>query len=132
MSKNKIAIVAGLMAVLWLAISGCYKTTTIVKNPGSDITTVMSFSKDIIPIFNKSCALSGCHVPGAKTPDLSQANAFNSLKNGNYFKAKDPDNSELILWLTGKKTPVMPLGNGPDQAINAKIYAWINQGAQNN
>jgi len=54
------------------------------------------------------------------------------LKNGSYVKANDPDNSVIILWLTGKKSPVMPLGNGPDQAINAKIYAWINQGAQNN
>jgi hypothetical protein len=132
MSKNKIAIVLGVMTILALAISGCYKTTTIVKNPGADITTVMSFSKDINPIFTNSCALAGCHVPGAKTPDLSAANAYASLKNGNYIKAKDPDNSELILWLTGKKSPVMPLGKGPDQAINAKIYAWINQGAQNN
>jgi hypothetical protein len=35
-------------------------------------------------------------------------------------------------WLTGKKSPVMPLGNGPDATINGKVYAWINQGAKNN
>jgi hypothetical protein len=27
---------------------------------------------------------------------------------------------------------VMPLGAGPDETINAKIYAWIKQGAKNN
>ena len=132
MLTKKTAILSGGVALMLLIFSGCYKTTTIVKNPGADITTVMSFSKDIIPIFTNSCALAGCHVPGAKTPDLTAANAYNSLKNGSYVKANDPDNSVIILWLTGKKSPVMPLGNGPDQAINAKIYAWINQGAQNN
>jgi hypothetical protein len=37
-----------------------------------------------------------------------------------------------MLWLNGKKSPAMPLGAGPDETINAKIYAWIKQGAQNN
>jgi hypothetical protein len=132
MLKKKIAILSGLITMLMLAVSGCYKTITIVKNPGSDITTEMSFATDIIPIFEKSCALSGCHSSGGKVPDLSSANAFNSLINGSYIKANDPDNSELMLWLTGKKPAVMPLGAGPNQEINAKIYAWIKQGAKNN
>ena len=114
------------------AISGCYKTTTIVKNPGSDITTEMSFANDITPIFTNSCALSGCHVAGGKVPNLSTPNAYKSLTDGSYIKANDPDNSVLILWLTGKKSPVMPLGNGPNEQINAKVYAWIKQGAKNN
>lgn len=132
MLNKKIAILSGLITILILAVSGCYKTITIVKNPGSDITTEMSFANDIIPIFEKSCALSGCHSSGGKAPDLSSANAFNSLINGSYIKANDPDNSELMLWLTGKKPAVMPLGSGPNQEINAKIYAWIKQGAKNN
>ena len=35
-------------------------------------------------------------------------------------------------WLTGKLTPVMPLGSGPNPEINAKVYSWIFQGALNN
>lgn len=132
MPKIRIAILSGLTAIVMLAISGCYKTTTIVKNPGADITETQSFANDIVPIFTNSCALSGCHVAGGKVPDLSAANAFKALADGSYIKATDPDNSVLMFWLTGKKSPVMPLGAGPDETINAKIYAWINQGAKNN
>jgi hypothetical protein len=132
MINKKIAILSGLITVLMLAISGCYKTTTIVKDPGSDITTALSFSNDIIPIFQKNCALSGCHVSGGHAPDLTSTNAYSSLINGSFVKANDPDNSVIMLWLTGKKSPVMPLGSGPNPDINAKVSAWINQGAQNN
>ncbi len=132
MLKNKIAILSGLIILLMFTISGCYKTVTVVENAGASITTEMSYSKDIIPIFNKSCATSGCHAPGAKAPDLSAANSYKSLTVGNYYKVGDPDNSLLILWLNGKKSPVMPIGAGPDSKINDPIYAWIKQGAKNN
>lgn len=132
MSKKTIAMISGFAAILVIVISGCYKTTTVVINPGSQITTQLSFATDIIPIFQSSCALSGCHTPGGHAPDLSKDNAYQSLTSGGYIKANDPDNSVIMAWLTGKKTPVMPLGSGPDKDINAKVYAWINQGAQNN
>ena len=133
MSNKKIAIALPvLMAILVLAISGCSKTTTIVVNPGSSITETMSFAKDITPIFTASCAQSGCHSAGGKAPNLTATAAFKSLTDGGYIKANDPDNSVLIQWLTGKKSPAMPLGTGPDPKINGKIYAWIKQGAQNN
>lgn len=132
MSTKKIAILSGFFAIAMFAITGCSKTSTIVVNPGSSITETMSFEKDITPIFTNSCAISGCHVSGAKAPDLSAANAFKALTEGGYIKANDPDNSVLMMWLTGKKSPVMPIGKGPDETINAKVYAWIKQGAKNN
>lgn len=121
-----------IVAAMVLFGSGCYKTVTIVENPGNSITTEMSFAKDINPLFQKSCSLSGCHASGAKAPNLSDGNAYKSLVDGNYIKGTDADNSVIMLWLTGKKSPVMPLGNGPDQDIIAKVYAWIKQGAKNN
>ncbi len=132
MLKKIIVLLSGLAALLLFAVSGCYKTATVVINPGSEITTTMSFSNDIVPIFSKSCALSGCHASGGHAPDLTTLNAYQSLTSGGYIKANDPNNSVIMQWLTGKKSPVMPLGNGPNQDINAKIYAWINQGAKNN
>lgn len=132
MFKKKIAIITGIIAIEMLALTGCYKTVTIVENPGNNITKELSYASDINPIFQKSCALSGCHASGSKAPDLSTANSYKSLADGGYFKANDPDNSELIFWLTGKKSPAMPLGNAPDQDIIANVYAWIKQGAKNN
>ena len=132
MLTKKIALLSGFITIMMIAITGCYKTSTIVVNPGSSITQAMSFKTDIVPLFTTSCAKAGCHVAGAKNPDLTEANAYKALTDGNYFKATDPDNSVLMLWLNGKKSPVMPLGAGPDEKINAKIYAWIKQGAKNN
>ena len=132
MLKKKTALLSVGVTSMLLIFSGCYKTTTVVINPGASITTEMSYTNDITPIFTKSCALSGCHVSGGKAPDLTKDNSYKSLTAGGYVKAGDPDNSVLMQWLTGKKSPVMPLGKGPDATINGKVYAWINQGAKNN
>jgi len=133
MFKKKTAIlISGLVTSIILGLSGCAKTVTIVENPGSAITKTMSFKDDIVPVFEKSCNASGCHATGGKAPLLTATSAYTSLSVGNYFKATDPDNSLLMLWLNGKKSPAMPIGAGPDQEINAKIYAWIKQGAKNN
>jgi hypothetical protein len=132
MLTKKIATLSGFITIMMIAITGCYKTSTIVVNPGSSITQTMSFKTDIIPLFTSSCAKAGCHVAGAKNPDLTEANAYKALVDGSYIKANDPESSVLMLWLTGKKSPVMPMGAGPDEKINAKIYAWIKQGAKNN
>ena len=132
MLTKKIATLSGFITIMMITITGCYKTSTIVVNPGSSITQTMSFKTDIIPLFTSSCAKAGCHVAGAKNPDLTEANAYKALVDGSYIKANDPESSVLMLWLTGKKSPVMPMGAGPDEKINAKIYAWIKQGAKNN
>src|SRR5215472_7914240 len=99
MSK-KITLIGMLICTLALigAGVGCAKTTTVVINPGSQITTTVSFSKDILPIFSTNCALSGCHVPGGHVPDLTAANAYQSLTTGGYVTAGDPNNSVIMLW----------------------------------
>ena len=133
MLKKTILIITGAVFIIVFAISGCYKTTTLVLTPPvTQDTATISFSADIQPIFTASCALSGCHVAGAKVPNLTAGIAYQALQDGGYVIANDPDNSQLMLWLTGKKTPGMPLGNSPNQEINTKVYAWIFQGAKNN
>jgi hypothetical protein len=116
--------------VLFL-LQGCYKDKTVVSDTGAEITRTVTFSNDLIPIFSKSCSLSGCHTSGGKSPDLSAANAYNSLKIGNYFNTGNPVNSVIYLWLTGKKTTQMP-PTGLNKDYNALVLAWIKQGANNN
>lgn len=133
MLKKTILITTGAIIIMVFAISGCYKTTTLVLVPPvTQDTATISFSADIQPIFTASCALSGCHVTGAKVPNLITGIAYQALQDGGYIVPNDPENSQLMLWLTGKKSPGMPLGNSPNQEINAKVYAWIFQGAKNN
>jgi hypothetical protein len=129
-NKTIVGIIWVSSAVLFL-LAGCYKDKTVVSDTGPEITRTVTFAKDIIPIFDKNCGLSGCHATGGHIPDLSAANAYNSLKIGNYFNTNNPESSVIYLWLTGKKTTQMPV-SGMNKDINAMVLAWIKQGANNN
>lgn len=130
MSNNKIIVASILFCISVLLFTGCYKDKTVAKSP-SEITTTVSFSHDIIPIFNKSCSISGCHSAGGQTPNLTESSAFNSLTNGGYINKDNPESSILYLKVSGQKgTPMPPTGVNQDYA--AYILAWIKQGANNN
>jgi hypothetical protein len=131
MLRNKTIMGMMLAGVAVLLLSGCYKDKTVILDTGEEITRTISFNGDIMPIFNSSCNLSGCHSAGGKSPELTTANAFNSLSAGSYFNTSDPANSQLYLWMSGKKGTPMPL-SGPNKDYNALILAWIKQGAKNN
>lgn len=120
-----------LVSISVLLLSGCYKDKTVLFDTGEEITRPVGFAADILPIFNSSCNTSGCHNAGGKSPDLTAANAYNSLSTGNYFNVGNPVNSELYLWMTGKKGVPMPT-TGINKDYNALILAWIKQGALNN
>jgi hypothetical protein len=133
MSTKRIVLSIIVLSSLMYFFSGCYKVTTLVLDNGTEVTGDVSFAKDIAPIFSKSCALSGCHVSGGVKPDLTDTNAFNSLNNGSLLNVGSPDQSEVYLWLTGKRAVTMP-PNGPvnPSNLNQLILAWIKQGASNN
>lgn len=120
-----------LMGITVFILAGCYKNRTVYFDTGEEITRPVSFAVDIIPIFEASCSVSGCHVKGGKIPDLSTSNAYNSLTLGKYYNTEAPESSELYLWMTGKKSTPMP-PNGINKDNNALVLAWIKQGAQNN
>ncbi len=131
MLRNKIIVWSVLAGAVVFLLAGCYKDKTVIFDSGTEITRPVSFTTDIIPIFNKSCSISGCHISGSKSPDLSAANAFTSLTTGNYINTSDPQSSVIYLWMSGKKSTPMPIG-GINRDYNALILAWIKQGAQNN
>lgn len=111
-------------------IAGCYKGATVVTDTPA-ITRTVSFSQDIIPIFNKSCNTSGCHSTGGQSPNLSASTAYNSLNIGNYISKSTPESSIIYLKMTGKRGTPMPV-SGINKDYNALILAWIKQGANNN
>lgn len=122
-------MVALTLAVLFAA--GCYNGTTLDIRGDIEITRDVTFATDVAPIFEKNCSLSGCHVTGAISPDLSPSNAYNSLANGGYLDIANPANSKVYGFVSGKLTPAMPV-SGADPEIASMILAWIQQGAQNN
>ncbi len=132
MSKMIIGIGLLFIIAMVITIASCSKTTTVIVDNAPAITETVQFSKTIAPILTQSCAASGCHG-GSVAPNLTAANAYNSLKTGNYINLSTPASSLVYLWLTGKESATMPLGaaNNPSN-INALILAWITQGAKNN
>ena len=125
------------VALVIIMIGACVKDTTVII-PKAEVTVAItktvSFSKDLVPIFKSSCALSGCHVTGAHAPDLEVEGAYKSLMSGNFINVESPKSSTIYQRLTGKITPGMPLnapGSDPQQ-LNELLLAWITQGAKNN
>lgn len=131
MSGLRIVIAIAALTLFFGGITACYNVTTLDLSNDATIDREVSFAADIAPIFEKSCAVSGCHITGGQKPDLSASQAITTLTNGNYIDVAAPQNSELYAWLTGKRGAAMPL-SGSDPEINAFILAWITQGAQNN
>lgn len=118
------------LAVLITILSSCYKD---IRHPGADPNgppQMVSFSGDLIPIFNKSCNSSGCHdaIP-TKKPALSPDKAYNALMNGGYINLIVPSNSGLYLSV---KDNSMPIGGSLSSAEKQKILDWIRNGAPNN
>ena len=124
------------IAVLMIAIiSGCRKDSTlIVKLKTVEVKDTVYFAKDLVPIFVANCALSGCHGSGAKAPILTADKAYASLMaNPDYINVKDPESSELYAFLTGAKSPAMPMGKPANPSnLNGLLLAWIKQGANKN
>jgi hypothetical protein len=129
MTTNKMFKRGGLITILWVVLSGCYYDQVLPMKPDIEVGEA-TFSDDIVPIFNKNCNSSGCHN-GSVNPNLLPANAYNELLGGGYINKSTPSESELYKWMIGDKgTPMPPAG--PDATNNAKVLAWIEQGALNN
>lgn len=103
------------------------------------------FQQDIQPIFNQSCALSGCHTGSfpAGGLNLSSGQAYNNIVGVNStqnpslqrIKKLDPVNSYLIRKIKGEGISGvrMPFGR---PALSLDVIAmfenWVNEGAENN
>lgn len=89
----------------------------------------LSFSTDIMPIFNNGCNTNVCHGAGGTPPDLSEGNAYSSLINEGFVDVDLPEASMLYTcMLTGGS--MAPYVQRPGDADI--ILAWIQQGANNN
>jgi len=89
----------------------------------------VSFKTDIQPIFNRNCIL--CHPAINPSPDLSESNSYQSLKNRNLIKANDLGASILYQRLLGNPSIMPPSGGLPESDINL-FRNWIEQGALDN
>ncbi len=114
-------------------------------------TLSVCFANNIQPIFNKSCALSSCHVPAAQFPDLTAGDSYNAIvgvksRQQARLKLIDPGNpadSYLVRKINGDPSisgVLMPQGCPATPANGATcltadnkmaIVEWVTQCALN-
>lgn len=92
------------------------------------IPDVVSFSVDIVPIFNRSCNMGGCHSAGAVPPDLTKSNAYNDLFAKNLIDIAVPENSKLYT----KCAPGGSMNKYTQPGDPEMMLKWIQEGALNN
>jgi hypothetical protein len=125
---KRFSIYAGLLCfvALGFVLTGCYKDIITQADPDGPPQQV-SFSKELVPVFTSSCALSGCHATGGHSPDLSADKAYKSLNNGVYVNTLIPKQSKLYLMINGEMSNYIP-----SPLDKRKVYDWIRNGAPNN
>ena len=96
----------------------------------------VSFRKDIQPILNARCAISGCHIAPNPASGLDQSSYANLMKGAGgvlVVISKDVENSSIVRRLEGRDTPRMPLIGAPLSPEQiALIRKWIDEGAKDN
>lgn len=118
-----------LLVLVAVMLDACYNDL-VVPTP-TVVTQEVSFSQDIVPIFNAKCNTVACHNASGISPILTEASAYSSLVNGGFINTQDSENSELYQWMKGNRSVSMP-PSGINNTDNALVLAWITQGALNN
>jgi len=124
-TENRARWVLPIISVLFLGISSCAN----YEKPGGDpIPEEVSFSEDLIPFFETSCAYAGCHNNGGIPPDLTEDVAYVSLTNGGYIDTDNPPQS--LLYTKIAEGGSMEKYSTPRDT--QMVLKWIEDGAENN
>lgn len=116
--------------LLLLGIISACKKDFFEPPPPLDLATPVSFTTDILPIFETNCYGAGCHDKGI-APDLTPGNAYDQLNMLGYVDTTNAEGSTLYMRMTSATNPMPPSGKLSGEKTN-KILAWIKQGAKNN
>ena len=125
------------IAVLILAAGALYSCTyeKAELNISCSTPETVSFSNDILPVFNKHCNTAGCH--SGSSPEgglnLEPASAYSQLMSSGsgYVDTITPKYSVLHAYMNSVSDPMPPTGK-LDKCTVDLVYKWIEQKAKNN
>jgi len=121
--KNMKKLIFFLLAGL-LAVAACKKDKK--TDPNACNTDNVSFSNDIMPIMNQSCAVSGCH-------DAATHSANVQLNDYDHVRLNAVLSLQAITHQQGVKPMPYPPGSDPLSDCDiAKFSKWIADGMPNN
>jgi hypothetical protein len=113
--------------VAGVGLSGCYKDIISPESDPDGPPQAVSFKTDLEPLFNKNCALSGCHVSGSHNPNMVAGSSWSSLVNGGFVNTIVPKSSRLYVMINSEMSEYIP-----SPKDKSKVYDWIRNGAPNN
>jgi hypothetical protein len=116
--KKSIYILALSLFVICIVVMACSKSDTATTNTTTTnaCNANTSFNATILPLFNTSCNVSGCH----DGPNAAQLNTFQVVH----------DNAAQIK--ASVSSGRMPRGSTLTTAQKNAIYCWIDNGAKDN
>jgi len=143
MSSQK--MIFGLYVIFFsmLSLIGCSVTTEPEETNSLPNNTSVTFTSVQKEVFDKSCALAGCHsgVDAAAGMNLSAGSAYANLINivsvrNAIFVRVQPGNSAnsfiiKMLRNTGENTRIMPPSGTLNESSIQLVENWINNGAKN-
>jgi hypothetical protein len=127
---------------VWL-LSGIFVSCTFYSKEqqypaiacSADTLQSVSFSKNVIPIFQQNCAVATCHTAAEHAGNLvlDSSIAYTALwqSGTGYIDTTNPSASLLYSQLVSSTTPMPPTGKLDDCAIKI-ILKWMQQKAKNN
>jgi hypothetical protein len=124
---KRVLFFGGLLFFLGVTAVSCYQDVIIPPSVQEKPPQFVSYSSDLQPLWDKNCALSGCHVPGGQVPYLTADVSYDQLVGGGYVNTAKPEESTLWTALNGIMSSHLP---NPDD--KQKVFDWIRNGAPNN
>jgi hypothetical protein len=112
--------------VLAVAVGAGVSSCTYYENDPVPVVLpdTVYFDTNVLPIFDARCDNTGCHATGGIAPDLTTANAYNSLITFGYVDTDLPEQSQIYIKMS---TGSMAKFTSPGDADI--VLKWIEQGA---
>lgn len=130
MNKNYL-FGSAFVAILLLFMASCeYAWITYPEPVPPDPTDTIFFSTKIVPIFTSGDNCTSCHKTGGTPPDLTEANAYNSIIDGNLVDLETPANSIIYDY----PSPQSSSHSWKKYTVDESnlVLGWISQGALDN
>lgn len=126
--NKKIILILTVVFSLALLLSSCEWEQL---EPIEEVPENISFTNDIMPIFDRSCNMGGCHPAGGIPPDLSPENAYLNLMSLQMVDTTNVEESILYVRMIDTRAPMPPEGLLSEYET-LLVKTWIAEGAKNN
>ncbi len=118
--RNNLSLLSDIF-ILAICFTACKHDTPDIS--GFD---TICFETEILPVFQNSCATSGCHNSGSREEAFPLDSYSAIVKHVTPF---DGNSSKVYRVITGKPI-LMPPNHALSKDLRTKIWLWIEQGAQ--